>query len=368
MTFPFGSSSALGVPYPGPYSAGPAPGIRTVERQRDGSYMVWPLSVYGIVGDDAVWFNWAFALLNILTTGVREPSPILPPPGIVRCANGLKYNIASQITVPYGAWFDLNQSMLEVQAGTQNLSAVYFHGGIPPYSFYTPGGGIYDGTILGEVAGTGCWGLNYGDGSDMYFRRVRVSGFNAGGGGAIWEQNVNGWTEKVFADFQTFDSTVGFLMDSTNQQTTPSHEYNDYTIHSSVEKSQTAIKIIGQPLVSGIRLRSYGNCFTGGGTADGNSWLDISDTSKGAITISDSEILIQAETTNSGTYNWTTIKTGGTGGGKFLRCHGLIRFAFSNGNWTGSDVAAGNFNFRGVVYEAGIATALLTQQTAPTGN
>lgn len=341
---------------------GPSPSQQTVFQLPDGSILVIPLSTYSLSGDDAHWINFAFGLLPTYNVNSNVS------PGVIKLSSGSNYNIATQINVPYASWFDLNHAILVAASTMTNTNVVYMHGGAPAYSEFVPAGGIYDGLIVGSSAGTGVWGLHYGDGSDYYIRNVRVSNFNAGGGGAVREANVNGWTEKVFAQFHTYDSTVGFQIDSLLNQNKPSHEYNTWNVHCSINKTQTGIVVAGQPLFSGCRLYTVGNCFTGGGTSGSNppAYLDLSDTTNGPITISDTEIVLQVETTNSGTYNWMTIKTGGTG--KFNRCHGMIRFAFTNGNWVISDVTSGNFSFRGMVYEFGQTGGLLAQQTAPPGN
>jgi hypothetical protein len=337
---------AQGVPVAGPSSSQP-----TVFQLPDASYMVIPLSTYSLGGDDATWINNAMA---------RLVAPGTPGADTARLQNGSEYNIQSAVggaSWTYGTYLDLNGAQLNANMtvnGTACIQMTSSLGGSYPWGYGA--GGAYNGVIVyGGAIGTPI-GLRYGAGKNWNFRELVISGFKDGsaGGMGVYEDNTGGWTEKVRSQIEIWNCDTLFVFDSPGGTYT-SHEYNEWNLILHCYRGQTAVKGLNNAYTSGSYLHLQMNMGVLFGSGTGGTAIDISDpTGPGNVRMSQTFIVVEAETTGTGAPTWQTVKFGTTG--QMQNSMGMLRF--NGGNWTASDVTAGKLSFGGMICEGGTTDTL----------
>lgn len=342
------SSSFLESPIPFT-SSGPAPGVRAIEQQRDGVFVIYPQADFGLSTlDDGAWFNYAFGK-------VQQLSPFSPV--TVRCCSGRVFNIKTTVNVPSpGIYFDLNGSTLAGNAA--GLTVVSMLGpnnaGTPlSYSQFIMGSSITNGIIDGTATGTNSTGLLFGNGDSLQAWQIRVCNFIQTGSVGIWETNNKpaSYTEKQNIRVETYNCLQHYLIDAPGSSDN-SHFYGYWDIHMDVQTGQNGLKMQNSAGIRGGHMRIRGNYYPGSGA--NSVWLDFSGTNGHETCHIDTSFLeIHCEVTGSGASQCQTIKFGtNTASAGIHNCLGMILFSTGASTWIASDGVAGQLSFSGYINDA----------------
>lgn len=204
------------------------------------------------------------------------------------------------------------------------------------------GAGIANVVFDGSLGGGSADGITYGNGDSFFMNRVRVANFGGRGLRELSNQ-TNSYTEKVDINAQVFYCGIGIQYDAPAPATN-SHFYGRWNLH--FEGNTIGVQFLNAAGIHGGQFRSFGNFYPGGGGPNGIG-VDFSAGVNGTGHFDASHVIIQWETTGSGSATFQTCRFGTNLNAGFQNCTGMLLFA--DPAWTNSDVHAGQISFGGYI-------------------
>jgi hypothetical protein len=216
------------------------------------------------------------------------------------------------------------------------------------------GGQITDIVFDGSMAGGAADGIEYGNGDSIYLWRVRCANF-AGRGLHEISNATNSYTEKVDINVQLFFNGIGIQYDAPAPATN-SHFYGRWNLH--MEGNTIGAQFVNAAGIHGGFFRAFGNFYPGVGP--NGIGIDFSAGVNNSGHFDSSLVVIQFETTGSGSATFQTCRFGTSAMAGFSNCTGILLFA--DPAWTNSDVHAGQISFGGYINNNDLT---LTQNNSP---
>lgn len=370
-------SSSLESPY-ALRSAGGPPGIPVVLELASRSFIVVPLANFGINGDDSVWINFAFSLLQGTVPGLGGSNgPSSFQIGKVELLPFGNYQILNTINQPPQCDFDGHMAVLSYSGSsdcirwfnpTQRGETATPTAPYPLEMGVGTAGSIRNVVIDGSGTNpaNACNGIHMGDlpfGADV--SKVVIRNFTGTFQCGLYVDNQISYTERARIQAAIFNcATCVGLNKSTNGS--ESIRYNDFDLGIWLSANQNGVVVSNGAHLFGGRLRILSNAATSSSSMS-NSLLTVTGANSNLTIYSqifNHEIIISAESDLGlvgGLPATITFGSPSAANNNILNCWGSIKFQNS---WTASNAVAGSFTFGGPL--SGDAT-LASVNAAPTG-
>jgi hypothetical protein len=357
-----------------------------IQRQPDGSYVVFPMAYfpgwgagYDVPGgwDDATQVNAALLQagpgghVRLVPWTYQTLSSIVVAGATAAGAPGqrLSGERGATIAAAFGG------------AASNTGAAVSCHGTQPGGAEQQGIGAVIemitiDGTNVPVGLGVISSGLDCGDQYDLVVRDVTINNFTGAGSTSSTQSNPLGavgfnqnnqltLTEKAHVERVTVNNCTNCFQFVTTTGVSTSRQYSDYDLHANTQPGQNMLVIARQGHLEKGKLSLRGN-LNYSGTGPGAGIVLGQGGQQGHF--STMQMWISVEADGAGTAP-PTISFGSNADNQFTNCRGNVQFLNGSGTWANANPVYGSWQFSGRVggTDGSLQTAISPSVLAPNG-